>query len=587
MCRSYSNSSLRPPPQQCRRAFRVFTACVLCLTFLFANVAVNGHALSTTGDANLVKNANRALREWRFDVAEALYREALTHDADNAKARLGLSFALLKQRKLQEAYDQTMRVLNQDSRRARAHALLGTILVTIGDFDSAARSFRNALALDEREALAVAGLGLIDFYENRVEDAFAKLGYAVAIESSNPDYIFSFAQTAARHERYRIAADSYERFLRVAPRTDEDRRDRIRGLIAFLRFLSTQGKLYEMAGGRNTEVEFELANNRPIIKIRINDRPEPLRFVLDTGSSMCVIAEETAKRIGVRAVATGGKARAVGGAGKFDIVYGFLPELAIGDVRARNVPVYIRPFFNQQQPVDGYIGLSVITRYLMSVDYQRRRLTLARADKSDLVANKAERDKAASNKSASNKSTSTASAMPEPNRQAVGQGSDERAAATTHSEIFELPARMTTGGFWSGEVRLDGVERAQNFIIDTGASISVVSEGLAAREELSRFRQSHQLRIHGAAGTTENVPLLMLPGVALGAHTRSNVPAVVLDMEPINETSGFEQTGIIGGNVLRHFRVTFDFDRMVVRFEPNKKGRSPQPTKVSKMRAEG
>ncbi len=39
-------------------------------------------------------------------------------------------------------------------------------------------------------------------------------------------------------------------------------------------------------------------------------------------------------------------------------------------------------------------------------------------------------------------------------------------------------------------------------------------------------------------------------------------------MEAINETAGFEQTGIIGGNILRNFRVTFDFDRAVVRLEP-------------------
>ena len=90
------------------------------------------------------------------------------------------------------------------------------------------------------------------------------------------------------------------------------------------------------------------------------------------------------------------------------------------------------------------------------------------------------------------------------------------------------------------------------------------------------------MRIHGAAGVTENVPLLLLPGVALGAHSRPRVPAVVLDMESINEASGFEQTGILGGNVLRHFRVTFDISRMVIRLEPNKP-RAPQPAKVSLM----
>jgi len=63
------------------------------------------------------------------------------------------------------------------------------------------------------------------------------------------------------------------------------------------------------------------------------------------------------------------------------------------------------------------------------------------------------------------------------------------------------------------------------------------------------------------------VQLLLLPRVKLGAYTHANLSAAVLDMDSINETAGFEQTGIIGGNILRFFRVTFDFQRAIVRLE--------------------
>jgi hypothetical protein len=42
----------------------------------------------------------------------------------------------------------------------------------------------------------------------------------------------------------------------------------------------------------------------------------------------------------------------------------------------------------------------------------------------------------------------------------------------------------------------------------------------------------------------------------------------VLDLEPVNETAGFEQSGILGGNFLRHFRVVFDFPKGIVRLQP-------------------
>jgi len=50
---------------------------------------------------------------------------------------------------------------------------------------------------------------------------------------------------------------------------------------------------------------------------------------------MSVISEETAKKLGLRPVARGGLARAVGGGGKFEIVYGFLSSLELGDVKVK------------------------------------------------------------------------------------------------------------------------------------------------------------------------------------------------------------------------------------------------------------
>jgi hypothetical protein len=46
-------------------------------------------------------------------------------------------------------------------------------------------------------------------------------------------------------------------------------------------------------------------------------------------------------------------------------------------------------------------------------------------------------------------------------------------------------------------------------------------------------------------------------------------------MEPVNETAGFTQSGILGGNFLRHFRIYFDFARGAMRLEPL--GDKPKP----------
>jgi len=128
--------------------------------------------------------------------------------------------------------------------------------------------------------------------------------------------------------------------------------------------------------------------------------------------------------------------------------------------------------------------------------------------------------------------------------------------------------RTTSSGFISGEVMVEGIENPQNFIIDTGASVSVVSEKLAEQEDLGSYLQPTRMRVFGAAGIAEDVKTILLPKVFLGTFAREKLNAAVLDLEPLNETAGFTQSGILGANFLRHFRVSFDFPHAVIRLEP-------------------
>jgi hypothetical protein len=66
----------------------------------------------------------------------------------------------------------------------------------------------------------------------------------------------------------------------------------------------------------------------------------------------------------------------------------------------------------------------------------------------------------------------------------------------------------------------------------------------------------------------EDVKTYRLPSLMLGTFVREDINAAVLDLEPVNETAGFLQDGILGGNFLKYFRVSFDFRRGVIRLEP-------------------
>lgn len=470
-----------------------------------------------------IKQADKMYRQAIYPEAEKILRSIVEKDGKNTPAKLKLAHVLLKRRLIVEAYELSFPIAVAEPNNSFALAVVGTVFLSAGRLKEARPLFYRAIQLNKREALAWAGFGLLDFYENRIDEGVINLREAVIHDPDHADFTFSLAQVSARAERYAEAADAYQRFLTLSRDTDDERRDRIKGLVMFLRFLGNRDALYSTSGSDSTKISFDLVGNRPVLKLRVNGRREPLNFVLDTGSGISVISFETAKRLNIKPITRGGFAKGIGGDGKFEIVYGFLKQLEIGDVRVRNIPVYIRKFHSQGVPVDGYIGLSVISKFLTTVDYGEREFTLDRRD--NVI-------------------------------DAAGEN------------IRSLPLRLTSSGFLSGEVAVGGLENPVNFIVDTGASVSVISYELAAIESIRVNESSQRMRVVGAAGITEDVRSFMIPKISFGDHSRTKILAVALDLDLINEASGFEQGGILGGNFLKSYKLTFDFRNARVLFDP-------------------
>lgn len=516
-------------PFQTKRFLRFTWISIVLLSFCFSVFAHDDVTQVDVKEAKqLIKQAEKLTRKGSLPEAEKILRQIIAKDSGNTKAKLNLSYVLLKLRRLVESSNIAYEVAKNDPKSARAYALVGLGLLNFGNFREAKAILQTSNQIDGQEPLAWFGFGMLDFYENRIAQGVEKLETAEYLDPNEPDFIFSLAQVYSRAEKYKEAADAYNRFLSVAPPTDLDRRNRIKGLINFLRYLGHKQDLYVVDGGpKQTTVPVELVRDRPIIEVKVNGKDEKLRFVLDTGSGISVISDVTARKLKINPISKGGMARAVGGDGKFEIVYGFLKNIKIGEARVRNIPVYIRKFHDDVERIDGYIGLSLISKFLTTVDYGNATFTLTKKDKESI--------------------------------------------RNFEKEEIALPLRLTSSGFLSGEVQLPGIESPLNFIVDTGASISVISSDLASTNEMSQFSIEEKMRVIGAAGVTENVRSFMLPKVSFGAHTREKVKAIALDLNIINEASGFEQAGILGGNFLKNYRLTFDFQNSKVTFVPIKK----------------
>jgi hypothetical protein len=131
-----------------------------------------------------------------------------------------------------------------------------------------------------------------------------------------------------------------------------------------------------------------------------------------------------------------------------------------------------------------------------------------------------------------------------------------------------VPFRTTQNGLISIETEIDETHRI-NAILDSGASSTVISQAAVERLKMhDKIIKGQTVRVIGAAGISDNVELLFIKNCRVAGLQQKNMRALVLDFAAINETSGFEQSGILGGDFLRNFRVTIDFSRAQVSFRP-------------------
>jgi predicted aspartyl protease len=407
---------------------------------------------------------------------------------------------------------------------------MGLALLRTGQFTSAKSHLSFALSMDARDALALGGLAEIELFENRSRSAYSGLKRAIALDSREPDFYRPLARACSRLELYPEAAAALDKFLEVSPITDERQRARIRGVIEFYRRVGRR-KLNIVGGDELTSIKFDLIGNRPFFNVTLNGK-RPLRFVLDTGASFSLISDEAARALGISPLAAGGEGRAIGGNGSFPLVYGLLQSMEIGGAKIENVPVYIRgipqaPDAPPEAKYDGYIGLSLISNYLMTIDYKERTLTLDRRD------------------------------------------STEDPKDTQTGESVQIPMRTTRDGLSSVETRLLTMDDSLNFIVDTAASATVVSKAVVRSYSLQNLIiPGEKIQVVGAAGVDNNVEALRLDAITVNCLRKNSTRALILGMSVINEDTGFEQHGILGGDFLRHFRVQFDLRRFELILTP-------------------
>jgi predicted aspartyl protease len=251
--------------------------------------------------------------------------------------------------------------------------------------------------------------------------------------------------------------------------------------------------------------------DKVVVQGRVNGGP-PQDFVLDTGSEETVLANETARRAGVRPI-TYTLSAGVGEVGLRGLQLGRIDTLEIGTLKISNVPALIkapplRGIPKRETESFSPLGLGLS----MTVDYATHKLSLARH-------------------------------LPE------------------EPAEFTLPMRHHRLSMVRG---LLNDTRPTYFVVDTGGE--VISISTATAEELDHeIPRKIALRVYGTSGWDRDA--FLMPGVNLKFNqiNYNNFAVVVLNLQAPSVLLGFQVGGIVGHKFLSPYRVSLDLDRSELR----------------------
>ena len=148
------------------------------------------------------------------------------------------------------------------------------------------------------------------------------------------------------------------------------------------------------------------------------------------------------------------------------------------------------------------------------------------------------------------------------------------------------PDRMAFAGSSDATARVPLVQRGRHvwlrasvnghlgqFVLDTGAAVTVLDDGFAARCGLA----APFMGIEGSRAGQMRTSLARAGCVALGGAAVREVEVAVLDLQPLERALGGKPDGLLGWNALSRYRVTIDPIREELVLEHPDRAPAPMP----------
>lgn len=402
-----------------------------------------------------------------------------------------------------------------DHPTASNSAAIGWALYDSTDFAGAMAAFERAIAADADDAEALRGLGRLRLARNETAVAVILLERALALIEAGAG--------AAHEARLDIQRDLAWAYYRLG------RYELAAPLFAVLPGQAPTAALLASFGERTgyriapdfERAEVPLAATDPVSFVEVEISGASYLFVIDTGVGDVILDTGLARELGLPVFGEG--EMPVAAARRGTVGAAWLPQLTLGPVEVRDLPVEVADVRRVAPQVDGFIGTNLLAHFRPSFDYAGGRLLLGRRDDASAAVRDAQR---------------------------------------AEFWLFDGHVILVRGAIGQYETLLavaSGIAGAGLVIPERTVRQAGLTEALRPDEMLSGV---------DAGGSHHMVPFTASK-VRLGRVVQHDVEGLVGSMFPgLEWRFGFRVGGIVAHDFLRSYSWTIDWTQMLLSFEP-------------------
>ena len=274
------------------------------------------------------------------------------------------------------------------------------------------------------------------------------------------------------------------------------------------------------------EIPFQTTNNLIILRGSINGS-KPLSLLLDTGAAGSVINESRAKELGLKLE---GQTEAATGDGAVAASFVKGAEINIPGVKFSDLTLTVIDLRGLEagfgQPIDGILGYDIFARFVVEIDYGSQRVRL--------------------HEPGSYKYSGPGQPIPitiEDNRPFI------------RGKIARLGARAVEGRF--------------EFDIGQIGALTLGESFTSKNDLLKSTRGTLQITTGAIRAGKSNAQIGRVQNLQLGRFVIKN-PVTTFAPDNRGEADTTDYAGLVGGEILRRFRVVVDYSRKQVVLEPNR-----------------